>query len=786
MDNSLNGELILKYLSETFKIPKPKDFNELFTKFIELFKINELDQNNFRMTYIDEEKEEILILSDDDYKNYLNQLEDNNNIKNIITGRIEKLNNTKYIKDSPKGNNEKEPFDISNDKYFCESQYNNSVNSNEQQNSNNELKSKMENINNNIEKVKLKSEMNILKEKKEEKEKQNIKLLNNENGELKENQKNNINQKSKCNCFFIGTIIIIISLNVLIIALQPKYQNLIIAIYKDIRDYFFNIKASQTIIGIDFGSTYSGYAIIKEGEKLNDIKLNEKIVKLIPSELIADGSEPYSPLRIGHKAHNYNKTDLKIEKKLYFSKFKINLDPNVNINIISADIPRNQSLKLDTVIEGYLTLFRKEIFDDNRELKNNNNIKWILTVPPLWDDKSKKDMKEFAFQAGITNPEIVLEPEAASLAIFYDEGINREKYHLTKGNSFILVDAGGYTVDISANKILDNNGNLEQIILPKSYVYGSTLINNKIMEIISEVYGEGTIQQIRENNYEKWQRLLDSIEEKKIQIGKLEIFSESFKLPIEFIKGKCGEKWIGKDLCEKVVNNTKISYTSKEINIPSKFIINIINEISEKIIGKLSDSFAKTNELIKTIIITGGFSECKILRQKIEERFEGPKKLLFLNDPQTSVAKGSAIFGMKPNQILRRKCPITIGVESYYSIGKGINEEECINKLTFDNGSSFCKKNITFIKIEESVETDFIKKEEIMPMSNEIKIFYIKSDDEFSNKGKILTTINIPNYDINLSNRIFSISMKFSNYINITVIDKNTNEPSYSEIVFYP
>ncbi len=174
------------------------------------------------------------------------------------------------------------------------------------------------------------------------------------------------------------------------------------------------------------------------------------------------------------------------------------------------------------------------------------------------------------------------------------------------------------------------------------------------------------------------------------------------------------------------------------------------------------------------------------MRQKIEERFEGPKKLLFLNDPQTSVAKGSAIFGMKPNQILRRKCPITIGVESYYSIGKGINEEECINKLTFDNGSSFCKKNITFIKIEESVETDFIKKEEIMPMSNEIKIFYIKSDDEFSNKGKILTTINIPNYDINLSNRIFSISMKFSNYINITVIDKNTNEPSYSEIVFYP
>ena len=108
-------------------------------------------------------------------------------------------------------------------------------------------------------------------------------------------------------------------------------------------------------------------------------------------------------------------------------------------------------------------------------------------------------MKEVVFQAGINNAEIALEIEAASLSIFYDKNINREEFYLTKGNSFILVDAGGYTVDISANKILDNNGNLEQIILPKSYVYGSTLINNKIMEIISEVYGEGTIQQIREN-----------------------------------------------------------------------------------------------------------------------------------------------------------------------------------------------------------------------------------------------------------------------------------------------
>lgn len=62
-------------------------------------------------------------------------------------------------------------------------------------------------------------------------------------------------------------------------------------------------------------------------------------------------------------------------------------------------------------------------------------------------------MKEVAFQEGIINAEIDLEPEAASLAIFYNNNINRDNFPLTKGNSFILVDTCEYTVDISENNI---------------------------------------------------------------------------------------------------------------------------------------------------------------------------------------------------------------------------------------------------------------------------------------------------------------------------------------------
>ncbi|MBO7718667.1 MAG: Hsp70 family protein, partial [Methanosphaera sp.] len=103
-------------------------------------------------------------------------------------------------------------------------------------------------------------------------------------------------------------------------------------------------------------------------------------------------------------------------------------------------------------------LLKEEILNNNRIRNTNiNDIKWILTVPPLWDDKGKKFMKEVAKKAGMINVEIALEPEAASLAIFHDKSI--KKKFLETGKSFLLVDAGGYTADISANKIMDKHHN---------------------------------------------------------------------------------------------------------------------------------------------------------------------------------------------------------------------------------------------------------------------------------------------------------------------------------------
>ena len=109
---------------------------------------------------------------------------------------------------------------------------------------------------------------------------------------------------------------------------------------------------------------------------------------------------------------------------------------------------------------------------------------------------------------------IALEPEAASLMMYKDNSIDEKNKQ--KGQIFMLIDAGGYTVDITINEIVDTKGNLKQLSPPYEGALGSMNINNDIIDMIEQVYGKQFVDEIKENDYETWQSILDSIEKKKL------------------------------------------------------------------------------------------------------------------------------------------------------------------------------------------------------------------------------------------------------------------------------
>ena len=559
---------------------------------------------------------------------------------------------------------------------------------------------------------------------------------NNIKNEYEKEKRNKHNIESKNKKFYLLLVKIIIPLFVVVF----------------IHYYLEYIRKKNTIIGIDFGSSYSGFTIIENG--IIDFRKDESKSKLISTELLM-----YNPtskvLSIGKK--EYNLTDLVKNSLSKFRNFKKNLDPINNNYYVNSSMPQGPeaiTVPLKSLIQGFLEVLRDDYIINNKMVKGKkmDEIKWVLTVPALWDEKGKKFMKEIACKALLKEIScekisdklvIALEQEAASLAILYDENI---KNKLTKGKSFLLVDAGGYSVDFTANQIIDDNYNLKQLSIPKSYAFGSNLINEKIINVIEYIYGENKIDKTKNNKYSDWEAVLNEIEDKKLKIDEVE--SEQFKIQVRFMQKTWCLGTIIRNDCKYDYNGVPITYNSDFIYIPISFIKNIIYELSLNITTEIKDQIENINEKIDLVIITGGFSNSKILQNNIKNHIKNSIDLVFLDEPQETVMKGASIFGLKSNKILYKMIPVTIGIETY---------EKC------KNGEIKCINDLIIISKGDSIRTNKIIKKNIYPVSEKITFYY--SNNKYYSLKKFLGQIELPSEHIPFENKKIKIYIKFTNSI---------------------
>ena len=110
------------------------------------------------------------------------------------------------------------------------------------------------------------------------------------------------------------------------------------------------------------------------------------------------------------------------------------------------------------------------------------NVQWCLTVPAAWDDKGKQRMRAAAHQAGmittLDSPDLTItyEPEAAALYALR-HGTNR----LRHGDTFMIVDAGGGTVDITLHSV-DDSDLLRGPVLAEEVPGGATLTGGTFVD----------------------------------------------------------------------------------------------------------------------------------------------------------------------------------------------------------------------------------------------------------------------------------------------------------------
>ena len=437
-------------------------------------------------------------------------------------------------------------------------------------------------------------------------------------------------------------------------------QNNVIKIFKFNSSLFFYLtliiliklskqSSDELYISIDFGNSKTSYAYTIN-KNIRDIKYGPDYPLF--SEIILFKKQDYPVKNFGTKSFksfiNYNQKEK--NEVVYIRNLKMNLYnySKVNDSFLISTFPLNYNLNLETVITKFLEQFSDYILNEINSIpKYRNKFKksktnFILTMPKIWDEQTKNLMKTCAKNAGMEKLNYINETEAALIASFEEIEDNFKKI----GKHFMIINLGAQIIEITINKILDENGSFEQISKTLGGNFGSININYDLLEIFNFILDKDNIDYAKKNNPDEYLKILEEIEKKKKSFKGYENFDIefSYKLTYNFLAK------IFKNIIElffkKKYNNYELKYNENKIFIPGKLMKEIIEKrVNETIDFINAEEFNFKKFKIDHIILTGGYSNCELLVNAIKKNFSNIPISILMN-PENSILKGALIYNI--------------------------------------------------------------------------------------------------------------------------------------------
>lgn len=336
--------------------------------------------------------------------------------------------------------------------------------------------------------------------------------------------------------------------------------------------------------------------------------------------------------------------------------------------LISQDIllPSNKT-HID-VIADYIKLFHDYVYEELQKTNllhdyRQHQYRYCLTVPAIWTDVAKACMREAVIQAGLIEHddplqrlELISEPEAAAA---YCEN----KYHswnLTNGNIFMIVDAGGGTVDLITYLIEDVTPprTLREVTRGHGGMCGSAFIDQNMRKLLkskliphqkmpscmSEMIMEIFIERIKPNYRDD-----ESIEYYDIEVpaGALQY------IRMEFLN-----------------EDNHLIFTRKELR--DKVFSPVLNQV----VSLVRQQLTQVDEYVEAIFLVGGFGCSEYLYDILKSEFEGiVGEIAMPPRGELAVAQGAVYHVLQPNLVSSKLLRRTYGVRSRLPFEEGLDPE---------------------------------------------------------------------------------------------------------------
>ncbi|KAJ8067063.1 hypothetical protein OCU04_004443 [Sclerotinia nivalis] len=412
---------------------------------------------------------------------------------------------------------------------------------------------------------------------------------------------------------------------------------------------------AQLIVGIDFGTTFSGvaFAFATNTEAKEDIITEwpgagsytkqkiptvlyydqyQKVVGWGPD--IADALAPTGYPKPGVQKVEWFKLQLMLSGNTYIDP--INLPP-LPPGKSEIDVAADYLFKLRQAMRNQLQKTLGEVF--NRE---ERNIRYYLTVPAIWNDAGKAATRAAAIQAGFLRDEndnrltLITEPEAAAL-FCSKAGLLNLKIH----DAVLIVDCGGGTVDLIAYEVEEESPfTVSECTAGSGDSCGSTALNRNFSNILRT--------KIRKMKLPEGSKTAGRVYAKCIM---------DFENRIKADFRNNNQKWavdvgIEAEFPEAGIEEGYMTFTNEEI---LQCFEPVVNRILELVRNQIIAIQAQ-NRTLQNVLVVGGFGASEYLFQQIKlhvpPQFQA--KVVRPMDSVAAIVKGAVTAGITERVVTSR------------------------------------------------------------------------------------------------------------------------------------
>ncbi|KAI7894680.1 uncharacterized protein EV154DRAFT_560047 [Mucor mucedo] len=463
--------------------------------------------------------------------------------------------------------------------------------------------------------------------------------------------------------------------------------------------------AYDLIVGIDFGTCFSGCSYVQLKDK-NGKPVGTKKIKTIKTgwpggHLNNFGKTPTLLVYEKNMKPKYWSEEAKLvakrRKNSILGNFKLFLCSKYLENTDDLEefeerggvpddgYPKNE-VDVVRIIADYLKFFKNYVveyivskemdesftFYNRSKLLKKYKIKYVMTVPAMWNSVARNSMVQAAVEATLIEKNevdqllIISEPEAAALFCMKrkTEYFEKEDEKLNDTN-FIVCDAGGGTVDLvtfnlQLNKEEYDTPTTKQMIFQigdgVGDICGSTCLDVGFQNYLHEFYKSFGVDIDKEN------ALLDDV---------MNDFVKNYKL--DFMPNLQGDSYYDINLPGNGIRNftSDSTYSMTNANRTLKMKNQVMKEqifdpVVDRIFYLIDDQLnqaKKVDRRIDTILMVGGFSQSRYLQQRIKDRYKGVCHVSFPTEGVEAISYGAVSYALNPRTISRTTATQSLGLE---------------------------------------------------------------------------------------------------------------------------